>query len=160
MRQPLVPIIHFNLCDRLLGLDQLSWSERTSEFSDKLKAAGEESKQKLLSERVPGTQPSHPLAAYVGTYEHPGYGTLTIRLDGDTLRVRTKLLDLTLEHYHYDVFILTGKGEVEMFMLTSFASDLQGSIISFSAPFEPNGAPIVFDADVSQRCRCARSVLD
>ena len=141
---PLVPVIHFNLCDRLLGLDQLPWSERTRSFTEKHKAAGEAGKQKLLSERVLGTRPSHLLGDYTGIYEHPGYGTLTIKLDGDTLRVRTKLLDLTLEHYHYDVFILTGKGEGEMFMLTSFASNLKGEIVSFSVPFEPNGEPIVF----------------
>ena len=140
----LVPAIHFNLCDRFLGLGQLPWSDRIKGFEDKLKAAGEEGKQKTIASRILGTRPSHALADYAGTYEHPGYGTLTIRLDDDALKVKTILLDLNLAHHHYDVFTLTGKGEVEMFMLTSFASDLTGKVVSFSAPFEPNGAPIIF----------------
>ena len=58
--------------------------------------------------------------------------------------VKTNLLDLKLEHHHYDVFLLSGKGEVELFMLTAFESDLSGKIVRFSAPFESNGEPIVF----------------
>ncbi|MBI1257378.1 MAG: serine hydrolase [Chloroflexi bacterium] len=141
---PIVPVIHFNLCDRLLGLDQLPWSDRTRELTDKMTAAGEEAKQKLLSQRILGTRPSHPLDAYVGTYQHPGYGTLTIRLEDKTLIAKTDLLDLKFEHHHYDVFILSGKGEVEMFMPASFEIDLKGAVVSISVPFEPNGDPIVF----------------
>jgi len=141
----LVPVIHFSLCDRLLGLDQLPWSERTRGFNDKLKAQAEDAKQKTLGARVLGTRPSHPLTDYTGTYEHPGYGSLTIRLDGEALKVKTNLLDLSLDHHHYDVFMLSGKGEVEMSMLTDFESDLSGNVSRFSAPFEPNGEPIVFE---------------
>ncbi|MEO8393014.1 MAG: serine hydrolase [Chloroflexota bacterium] len=141
----LVPVIHFNLCDRLLGLDQLPWSERTRGFIDKLTTAGEAGKQKILGERVLGTRPSHPLVDYAGTYQHTGYGTLTIGLEGDSLSLKTDLLNLKLDHHHYDVFLLSGKGEVEMFMLTRFESDQSGKIVSFSASFEPNGAPIAFE---------------
>lgn len=58
--------------------------------------------------RDTASRPSRPLAAYVGRYEDPWYGSVTVTRAGDTLRVRfdhTPALEGTLEHWQYDTFV-------------------------------------------------------
>ncbi|MBE3561377.1 MAG: serine hydrolase [Ktedonobacteraceae bacterium] len=68
-------MIAFSACDRLLDVEATDWHERLKNAYEQLKlqqAKMEEEINKI--EPVPGTQPSHPLEAYCGTYQHPGYG--------------------------------------------------------------------------------------
>ncbi len=58
----------------------------------------------LKALKVKDTKPSHALGEYVGTYEHRAYGKLIISLDGDHLRVKQRIWDEALEHFHYDQF--------------------------------------------------------
>lgn len=138
--------IYYQLYDRLLGLEALPWSERVKAFVDKAKGAGAKAKQDVIDSAKPNTSPSHLLADYAGSYEHPAYGTMTVTYDGERLEMSGKTLGFKLTHHHYDVFRLEGKDDDgdEMFLLVQFASDLNGEIQRFSAGFEPTVAPIVF----------------
>lgn len=52
-----------------------------------------------------GTPPSMPLDQYPGTYRHPGYTDIHVRLDGNTLRMSIgNGPELVLEHRDFDVF--------------------------------------------------------
>ena len=51
-----------------------------------------------------GTQPSHALSDYAGTYEHPGYGQVTITANGSGLELQFDSHKTKLNHFHYDVF--------------------------------------------------------
>ena len=51
---------------------------------------------------MPGAPPARPLAAYAGEYGHPGYGILTITLDGNSLRPCFATMDPSLAHRHYE----------------------------------------------------------
>ena len=66
---PVPNILTYNICDRLLGLDEVAWSERFQKFWAGFKEAEEKGKEKTETDRVPNTHPSHSLDAYTGEYE-------------------------------------------------------------------------------------------
>ena len=55
--------------------------------------------------RVHDTVPSHGRADYVGIYEHPGYGQLEIRRNGESLALYRGTFSLELRHWHYDAWV-------------------------------------------------------
>jgi hypothetical protein len=97
-------IVSYNVYERLLGVDQTPWSERWLEVRLKEKQAGKEARAKAGAERVPNTTPSHPLADYVGDYEHPAYGILKIGLKEGQLQFGFHKLQFAMAHFHYDRF--------------------------------------------------------
>jgi hypothetical protein len=92
---------------------------------------------------VPDTTPSHPLAEYAGTYEHPGYGRLLVEEKDDGLTVRFNALAGPLTHRHYDVFEHEFKQAGVIYPFT-FASDAIGDIVSVAVPVEPMVKDVVF----------------
>jgi CubicO group peptidase (beta-lactamase class C family) len=97
-------IISYNVYERLLGLDQTPWSDRWLEVRLKGKKAGKEARAKAGAERVPNTEPSHPLADYVGDYEHPAYGILKIGIKEGQLQFDFHKMQFPLSHFHYERF--------------------------------------------------------
>lgn len=97
-------IVSYNVYERLLGLDQTSWSGRLLELRLKGKQAGKEARAKAGGELVPGTKPSHALADYAGEYEHPAYGVLKISLKDGQLQFDFHKMQLPMSHFHYDRF--------------------------------------------------------
>jgi CubicO group peptidase (beta-lactamase class C family) len=85
---------------------------------------------KAVRRVVPGAPPARPLSAYAGEYEHPGYGTFTIALDGDTLKPSLGTMDLSLVHRHYETFDLTWHemGDQPVVFPLTFLSDPDGDI--------------------------------
>ncbi|MBK8021148.1 MAG: serine hydrolase [Chloroflexi bacterium] len=77
--------IMFGIVDRLLGLEPVPWWDRFEGVAANGRASLEAYKQKLMAERQVDAKPSHTLEAYTGIYYHPGYGDMTISLDGDRL---------------------------------------------------------------------------
>jgi CubicO group peptidase (beta-lactamase class C family) len=95
---------------------------------------------------VPGAPHARPLSGYAGHYEHPGYGTLAIVLDGDALAPSLGTMDLSLVHRHYETFDLTWHemgDQPSVFPLT-FLSDSDGDVNAFTVPFEPLVQPLRF----------------
>lgn len=136
-------ILLYNLIDRLLGLPEIDWNSRVRQEVDRLKDAAEKAKAEVASARVAGTHPSHALEAYAGEYCHPGYDTLSVKLEAGALRACYNSLQFEVRHHHYDVFVLSNP-TVPAPILASFASDLGGKIDRLAAPLEPNLKPIVF----------------
>ena len=54
--------------------------------------------------KVDGTKPSHKLDEYVGEFEHPAYGVLTVSKAGDALAFDFHKIRLPLSHFHYGRF--------------------------------------------------------
>lgn len=139
--------VTFQILDRVLGLEPLDWHERWKAYADKTKAAQTKAAEEGVSKKVADTQPSHALDAYTGKYLHPGYGTFTVALQDGKLHGVYNNIDLTLEHYHYDIF--EGKNEVVFGrgggLPVSFHTNFQGAVGSLSAPMEPNVKEIVFE---------------
>ena len=134
--------------DRILGLEPVDWIGEALERQQKGEEAAEEAEKKKDAVRVAETAPSHPLEDYLGTYEHPGYGTLEIApRDGEgALELTFNGITAPLEHWHYDVW--TGAEtdgdptfEDQKFL---FRSDYDGQIAAIESPLELRAQPIVF----------------
>ena len=126
---PLPNIIAWNVFDRLLGMDQAPWSKRLLDAETKGKQSEEEARKKGYVGRKTGTHPSRDLAEYLGDYEHPGYGIISIAPDGDGFKMKFNLVSETLKHYHYDTFQVPENpfDPFEKVMVT-FKSDTNGEI--------------------------------
>ncbi len=124
---PLYNPIGYNVYERLLGMDQTPWSDRFLAVRLKNKAAGKEARSKAGAGRVGNTQPSHPLADYVGEYEHPAYGILKISLRDNQLQFDFHKIHFAMTHFHYDRFD-TPDDEQDGKWSVNFATDPQGEI--------------------------------
>ena len=96
--------VSYNVYERLLGMSQTPWSERLLKARLKGKEAAKEARSKAGAGQVANTKPSHPLADYVGVYEHPAYGILKIGLKDGQLQFDFHKIRLPLSHFHYDRF--------------------------------------------------------
>ena len=139
---PAPTIIRNYIFDKLSGQEPVNWNEK---LLAQVKAA--ELKSKTTPEdkvRVANTIPSHPLEAYTGNFEHPAYGAIEIKLDGDSLAIIHPAIeegDNKMAHYHYDIFTVgSGIGQLKI----QFHTNANGQIDQFSIPFELGLDPIEF----------------
>jgi CubicO group peptidase (beta-lactamase class C family) len=140
-------VLAYNVYDRLLGLDQISWFDRFKELEAKGKQQSGEAEKNKPNDRKSGTHPSHDLAQYAGEYQHPGYGIIKIGLKGDALEVSVnKLGPFPLEHYHYDIFQVPEESDgVAAGQKFQFEMNKAGDVARVSAALEPAlGEDIVF----------------
>lgn len=137
----------YNLFDRLLGLEQVNWSQRDLDDLKKTEAAEAEAKQKGYTGQKTGTHPSHDLAEYAGEYENAGYGRLQIEAgkDAGTLQITYNHISSPLRHFHYDVFAAP-EDPLNPFekMKVRFTTDVKGEIDSVLVPLEPSVKEIAF----------------
>ena len=107
---------------------------------------------------VPDAPLPRPLEAYAGEYEHPGYGTLTIAVEGGVLRPRLGTMDLSLAHRHYETFDLEWHelGDQSHLFPLMFLSDPDGDITALTVPFEPLGNRIGSTGDPTRPRRTRR----
>jgi CubicO group peptidase (beta-lactamase class C family) len=97
-------VVAFRILDELLGAEPLDVFGFLKPRFDAGMAGIREAK--AVRRVVSGATSARPLSAYVGEYEHPGYGTLAIALNGDTLKPSLGTMDLSLVHRHYETFDL------------------------------------------------------
>jgi CubicO group peptidase (beta-lactamase class C family) len=124
---PLYNYVSYNVYERLLGLSETPWIARGLEIRLKEKEAGKQARAKAGGDRVAGTTPSHPLAEYVGEFEHPAYGVVTILPKGEGLFFDFHKIRLPLSHFHYDRFE-TNDDEQDGKWSVNFSTSAQGEI--------------------------------
>jgi hypothetical protein len=73
----------YSAYDRLLGLDPVDWERKLEEVPTD-------------SQHVRDIALDFPIEPVVGRYEHPAYGVLTVRAEGNRLTVQFRTLRLTL----------------------------------------------------------------
>ena len=129
--------------DLVLNLEPTDWYARSYAESDKKDGEQKEGDKKPEPKRIAGTQPSHPTEAYIGEYEHPGYGIVEIKPDGKNLRMKFNSFDMPIEHWHYDVFRAEDKA-LEFSLLMSFQSDANGVIYQLKAAMDPLSEDMTF----------------
>ena len=143
-------VVAFNVFERLLGISQTPWSERYLDIRLKSKKAFTESRETAGAERVPGTNPSHPLAAYVASYEHPAYGTLTVGMKDSQLTFDFHNIQLPLAHFHYDRFDTPDDeryGRWSVNFSTNPQGDIEKAVMSLDeAEVTFTRKPVVLDA--------------
>ncbi len=142
---PVPNIVSRSVFDRLLGLDQIDWVGRTKKQQAEAEARSKKQQEERAAERKPGTSPSHPLTAYAGAYEHPGYGRLTVQTTGEGLEISLDAFRVRLKHFHYDVFEIDDPMNiVPLSGRVTFLMDKKGDVDRVTVPFEPNVPDIVF----------------
>ena len=142
---PVPTMVVQSIYDRLLGLDPIDYTAvQHAKDAENAKEA-EKAKQVAKAAQVQGTSPSHALAAYAGTYEHPGYGKLIIRQTGNGLEAALDAIVAPMHHFHYDVFEIGDPGNiVPLSGLVAFSTNIKGEVDQLTIPLEPSVKPIVF----------------
>ena len=142
---PLPNAIAFNAIDRLLGAEQIPWSKRFLDSEIAGRQSEADAKSKGYDLRKKDTHLSHDLKDFLGDYENPGYGIVSVELETGGLLVHLNKLSFHMKHYHYDVFEVPydpqdpfSKQKLEFF------SDLAGDISSLAMPLEPHVKNILF----------------
>jgi CubicO group peptidase (beta-lactamase class C family) len=98
-------LIRNTISDRMLGVKATDWNAYYKKRREDAEKQQEAAKAAMRSEQKKNTRPSHSLYEYTGTYYHPGYGTMKLAVERDSLFASTPLETVWLNHYHYDVFI-------------------------------------------------------
>jgi CubicO group peptidase (beta-lactamase class C family) len=106
--------LSYRLIDELLKLPPRDWNAYFLDMVDKQAFAQQAAQKRLERTRRLNTQTTLALDQYVGTYENPAYGRLTISFDKEELVLKWSRFQSKLEHWHFDVFrlredFLTGK---------------------------------------------------
>ena len=141
----MAPVVAYRVLDELLGLEPLDWFSSYKPWFDTLQTGMREARG---ARRVVSDAPlPRPLEAYAGEYEHPGYGTLTIAVEGGALRPRLGTMDVSLAHRHYETFDLEWHelGDQSHLFPLMFLSDPGGDITALTVPLEPLMEPLRFD---------------
>lgn len=140
--------LSFEMIDRILNLSRHDWFKEGIESLRKNKESTRESKLKEDRMRKKGTSPCHPLEDYVGLYEHPGYGELSIELVNGKLEATYNDLTFVLDHWHYDVFAIAQEKQDMIVSLEgmkfTFCNNPNGDIGEVVVPFEPTAGNIIF----------------
>ena len=152
---PLYNAISYNVYERLLGMEQTPWTARQLDIRLKNKKASQEARSKAGVGRVGSTQPSHPLADYVGEYEHPAYGMLQIGLKNNQLQFDFHKIHFDMTHFHYDRFD-TPDDEQDGKWSVNFATNPQGDIDKATMSLDEAEAvftrrPATLDAELINR---------
>ncbi len=146
---PVPHILAYTIIEKLCGLAQVPWLERMRKAKEAWRAQREQNREARSTARKPGTAPSHPLADYVGSYEHPAYGRVSIEIDGDRLVWHGLDCVRALHHRHFDIFEFPDRDTEDVdswlaALTVSFAYDREGNIDRLAVPLEPLVADIVF----------------
>lgn len=97
----------FKAFDLFLGAPERDWSTELLRLAEDLRGQRRSAMAASDGQRVPGTRPSHPLAAYAGRYSHPVWGRLVVEATGNGLMLsigNNPMLRGLLQHWHYDSF--------------------------------------------------------
>ena len=82
------------------------WNTEVKALYDGFAAEGEAQREAFVAARVTDAGPTHSLAAYTGTYSHPAWGDIELKLVDGGLAASMPNYDITLEHWHYDTFLV------------------------------------------------------
>jgi CubicO group peptidase (beta-lactamase class C family) len=134
------------IIDRLRDREAVDWRARFRKQRDEFIAHIEADKDARETSRHKNTTPAHALAAYAADYEHPAYGTMSVRERDSALQWSWRGMAAALAHRHYETFQLpeaTDRLLPDNLPIT-FLTDRDGNIVSLSAPLEPLVKDIVF----------------
>jgi len=107
-RTSLPEAVRNGIADLVLGSPRRDWNAHYLAQSEKAQAADRERDRLFDARRQKDTKPSREPAAYIGRYDDPAYGPLTLTLDGSTLVARWNGFTMRLEHWHFDTFMPKG----------------------------------------------------
>ncbi len=142
-------VIRNIIADRMLKENKTDWLETyTTQIKKQEEAMAKISQQEDEGQKK-GTNHSHSLLEYEGTYSHPGYGSFNITFEDGMLIIALPRMKMGLTHYHYDVFkgyeLKDGKLKDEgQGMQIQFSTNLSGDIEGAHLKIEPTLDPLLF----------------
>ncbi len=140
---PAPSILACTVIDRLLGLEPTDWNHAEAAALEEMIQAMQQAQAQSARERK-NAPPSHPIHDYLGDYQHPGYGLVSVCQAGPALKiVLNAKLEFPLEHYHYDIFEAIDEHFNRREKIV-FRTDLNGNISSLSVKMDPAAKPAVF----------------
>ncbi len=101
--------LSYELLDRYLNTGNNDWSAQGLKLQKSYEKREEKHKEEIEASRIPNTNPSLSLEAYVGTYHCQLYGNVDVSVKADKLYLKfqhTKIFESTLSHWHFDTFTL------------------------------------------------------
>ncbi len=133
--------------DELLGLEPEPWGQRLLDLTQTIKAGAKEANAHR-SGTAAGRPPSRPLADYAGTYSHPAYDVLEVRVEGDRLVPQWHGLDgIELRHRDYDSWdLLLASHYEDMPTPVVFRFGVDG-VDGVEVAIEPTVDPILFERE-------------
>jgi hypothetical protein len=141
-------VITHHIYDQWLGLGVTDWNDRLKPLWDEFRAGEKASHTRSATQRNADAKPSHPLDAYLGEYEHPGYGVIAIQKaggDSGTLQmVMNDKITLPLTHYHFDYFEAYWE-TWDSYVKLAFATDTRGRISQLTTQMEPEVKDATFE---------------
>jgi CubicO group peptidase (beta-lactamase class C family) len=144
LNDTLLPIaLGFSIYDRLLGLEPVDWSQRLKRVQDEVREAVKQGNATASPKNGPAGVPPHPLVDYAGEYEHPGYGTVSVKAEGEGLTATYNDISYSLRHLNYDAFQFRYEA-FDVLMNASFSADTRGGINRLAIAMEPNVPEVVF----------------
>ena len=140
---PLTTILEGYVYDRLLDLEPADWNQRYLDYYERVKEYYQKMEEMEDQDQKKGTQPSHSIEAYTGTFHNIGYGTIMIVQEDDLLKAVMTTATYPLNHYHYDIFDLYHDIKKTSWKV-AFQTDRKGEISSFGVEVEPGLKEVVF----------------
>jgi CubicO group peptidase (beta-lactamase class C family) len=148
------PILAWYVLDRLRKRDPVDWRGRTRKRRQDALAHLQANKEARVKARHANTRPAHDLGAYVGDYEHPAYGVMSVRQQDSSLQWSWRGMSATMAHRHYETFELPAIKDrlLPDGLAITFLTDREGDIVSLSAPLEPMVRDVVFARLAAGEC--------
>jgi CubicO group peptidase (beta-lactamase class C family) len=143
-------VINQTLYDVLLGLPHTDWDTKFEKANKKLEQDKKKQEQKSIKARKKHTKPSHPLKAFTGSYEHPGYPDLVIRLKSGKLEGFIAGKFYPAQHYHYNIFELIFEDSREK---VYFGVNDKGEIAGLEFKMEVALPPAKFEKKTKKRLK-------
>lgn len=136
---PLPSIVTYRIIDELTERTPVDWNARLRHQVDLMP-------EDLVQppRQIEGTTPARSLHEFAGHYEHPAYGRVVVSYDEstDSLYMLWRGEDVTLDHWHYDVFAarfaeIAVEGQFPVHFITGVDGHVQGLEIPFDASVKP-----------------------
>ena len=140
------PLTYY-IANQYLQKDMRDWSKEGLERAK----SDNDHKNKVMERRtlrVPDTEPSKGLQAFVGKYTDPMYGDITISLKNEILRMEFQdapKLGATLEHWHYNTFEIKWDEEHAWFDFGTVNFDLSNNQKVLGMTFDVPNYDIFFE---------------
>lgn len=140
----MVPMmVTYHVLDKLLELENVDWNSLLKPIEEQVKKIDRETGSKSQELRVLNTKPTFEFQEYTGKYYHPGYGVLTINLEGEELTISFGEATYPLTHYHFDTFQFDYK-RFDLKDLLTFQLDSNGEVDCFTIKLESLVPPVKF----------------
>ena len=138
------------IVDQLLGLEPEPWGERLLALTTTIKEGAKEANA-YRAGTAAGRPPSRPLADYAGSYSHPAYDVLEVRVEGDRLVPEWHgLEDIELRHRDYDswdLLLASHDEDTPTPVVFRFGAD---GVVGVEVALEPTVDPILFEREPAQ----------